>query len=121
MGYAPHSGKGSYKVLLQQLDVGGSIVGTLSETSLCVSMPFTFLSCIACVTLLHWKAVSFLQDLTEDGDEDRDGLVGDSSVSGTPVTSKLFCETRTPSKTSAVSPLLLSPGSSPALLNPYRK
>ncbi|XP_052037677.1 DNA (cytosine-5)-methyltransferase 3C-like [Apodemus sylvaticus] len=45
--------------------------------------------------------ISYFQDLTEDGDEDRDGLVGDSSVSGTPVTSKLFCETRTPSKTSA--------------------
>lgn len=79
---------------------------------LCASMPFPFLGCIAGVTFLHWKAVSFSQDLTEDGDEDRDGLVGDSGGSGTPVTSKLFWETRTPSKTSAVSPLLLSPGSS---------
>ncbi|GAB1287071.1 DNA (cytosine-5)-methyltransferase 3C [Apodemus speciosus] len=45
--------------------------------------------------------ISYVQDLTEDGDEDRDGLVGDSSGSGTPVTSTLFWETRTPSKTSA--------------------
>ncbi|XP_031229131.1 DNA (cytosine-5)-methyltransferase 3C-like [Mastomys coucha] len=56
--------------------------------------------------------ISYVQDLTGDEDEDRDGEVGDSSGSGTPVMPKLFWETRTPSKTPAGSPRLLSPGSS---------
>uniref|UniRef100_A0A8C6HHU7 DNA (cytosine-5-)-methyltransferase n=1 Tax=Mus spicilegus TaxID=10103 RepID=A0A8C6HHU7_MUSSI len=45
--------------------------------------------------------ISYVQDLTGDGDEDRDGEVGGSSGSGTPVMPQLFCETRIPSKTPA--------------------
>lgn len=71
--------------------------------SSCLSVPFTFLSCAA--------SVSFPQDLTGDEDEDRDGEVGGSSGSGTPVMHQLFWETKISSKTPAVSPLLLSLGS----------
>lgn len=95
-----------------QSEVGGSILGTLSVTSLCVSMPFAFLSRIVCVTWLLGNAVSFSQDLTEDEDEGRDGEVEDSRGSGSPVSPTLCWETRAPSNTSAVSSLLLSPGTS---------